>query len=85
MSKKRYALEFEDEAVRQVIGRGYSVADLSERLGVRCPSGSSAQILSIHGLAPLIFRADNSTAATSPGAFLLAIEYAEYSVDNQTR
>ncbi len=31
---KRYTDEFKDEAVRQVQERGYSVADVSERLGI---------------------------------------------------
>ena len=34
MSSQRYSPEFKDEAVRQVIERGYSVADVSQRLGV---------------------------------------------------
>ncbi len=34
MSSQRYAPEFKDEAVRQIIERGYSVAEVSERLGV---------------------------------------------------
>jgi transposase len=34
MSSQRYTPEFKDEAVRQVIDRGYSVAEVSERLGV---------------------------------------------------
>lgn len=34
MSKQRYSPEFKDEAVRQVIERGYSVAEVSARLGV---------------------------------------------------
>lgn len=34
MSSQRYPPEFKDEAVRQVIDRGYSVAEVSERLGV---------------------------------------------------
>jgi len=34
MSGQRYTPEFKDEAVRQVLERGYSVADISERLGV---------------------------------------------------
>jgi transposase len=34
MSSQRYSPEFKDEAVRQVIERGYSVAEVSERLGV---------------------------------------------------
>jgi transposase-like protein len=34
MSNQRFSPEFEDEAVRQVIDRGYSVAEFSERLGV---------------------------------------------------
>lgn len=34
MSSQRYLPEFKDEAVRQIIERGYSVADVSERLGV---------------------------------------------------
>ena len=31
MSKQRYAPEFKDEAARQIIDRGCSVADVSER------------------------------------------------------
>ena len=34
MSSQRYTPEFKDEAVRQIIERGYSVAEVSERLGV---------------------------------------------------
>lgn len=34
MSTQRFTLEFKVEAVRQVIERGYSVADIAERLGV---------------------------------------------------
>ena len=34
MSSQRYTPEFKDEAVRQVLERGYSVADISARLGV---------------------------------------------------
>jgi transposase len=34
MSNQRYTPEFKDEAVRQIIDRGYSVAEVSERIGV---------------------------------------------------
>ena len=34
MSSHRYSPEFKDEAVRQVLERGYSVADVATRLGV---------------------------------------------------
>ena len=34
MSNQRYTPEFKDEAVRQVIERGYSVSEISERPGV---------------------------------------------------
>lgn len=34
MSKQRYTPEFKDEAVRQVVERGYRVAEVAERLGV---------------------------------------------------
>ena len=34
MSSQRYTPEFKDEAVRQIVGHGYSVAEVSERLGV---------------------------------------------------
>ena len=33
MSKKRYTEEFKIEAVKQVVDRGYSVADVAKRLG----------------------------------------------------
>ena len=34
MSNQRYTPEFKDEAVRQVVDRGYGVAEVAERLGV---------------------------------------------------
>jgi len=34
MTSQRYSPEFKDEAVRQIIERGYTVAEVSERLGV---------------------------------------------------
>ena len=34
MSSQRYSPEFKDEAVRQVVERGYSVKEVSERLDV---------------------------------------------------
>ena len=34
MSGQRYTPEFKDEAVRQVIERGYSVRDVAQRIGV---------------------------------------------------
>ena len=34
MSNQRYSPEFKDEAVRQVVERGYKVAEVAERLGV---------------------------------------------------
>ena len=34
MSSSRYTPEFKDEAVRQVIDHGHSVAEVAERLGV---------------------------------------------------
>ena len=35
MSKgKRYTQQFKEEAVRQIVERGYSVADVAERLGI---------------------------------------------------
>ncbi len=38
MSEKRYTKEFKAEAVAQVIERGYSVREVSERLGVSLKS-----------------------------------------------
>lgn len=32
MSSQRYTPEFKDETVRQILERGYSVAEVSERL-----------------------------------------------------
>ena len=37
MSSQRYSPEFKDEAVRQILERGYSVTEVSERLGVNRP------------------------------------------------
>lgn len=34
MSKPRFTPEFKDEAVKQVVERGYSVAEVAARLGV---------------------------------------------------
>ncbi|MCP5135373.1 MAG: transposase [Gammaproteobacteria bacterium] len=38
MSQQRYTPEFKDEAVRQIVERGYTVAEVSERLGVSAHS-----------------------------------------------
>ena len=38
MSSQRYPPEFKDEAVRQVLKRGYTVAEVSQRLGVSAHS-----------------------------------------------
>ncbi|CAA0086944.1 Insertion element IS6110 uncharacterized 12.0 kDa protein [Zhongshania aliphaticivorans] len=38
MSSQRYTPEFKDEAVKQVVERGYSVAEVSERLGISAHS-----------------------------------------------
>ena len=38
MSNQRFSPEFKNEAVRQIVDRGYSVAEVSERLGVSAHS-----------------------------------------------
>jgi len=38
MSNQRFSSEFNDEAVRRIVDRGYSVAEVSERLGVSAHS-----------------------------------------------
>ena len=38
MSNQRYSPEFKDEAVHQIVDRGYSVAEVSERPGVSAHS-----------------------------------------------
>lgn len=38
MSSPRFSPEFKEEAVRQVLQRGYSVADVAERVGVSANS-----------------------------------------------
>lgn len=38
MGQQRYSPEFKDEAVRQVIERGYSVKEVAERLGISAHS-----------------------------------------------
>ena len=38
MSSQRYAREFTNEAVQQVLEQGYTVAEVSHRLGVSAPS-----------------------------------------------
>jgi transposase len=34
MSNQRFTPEFKDEAVRQIVDRGYAVSEVSQRLGV---------------------------------------------------
>ena len=38
MSSQRYSPEFKDEAIRQIVDRGYSVTEVSQRLGVSAHS-----------------------------------------------
>lgn len=38
MGKLKFTQEFRDEAVKQVVDRGYSVADVARRLGVSAQS-----------------------------------------------
>ncbi len=38
MNNPRYTPEFKEEAVRQIIDRGYSVAEVADRLGVSAHS-----------------------------------------------
>lgn len=38
MRNQQFGPEFKDEAVRQIVDRGYSVAEVSERLGVSAHS-----------------------------------------------
>ncbi len=38
MARERFAKEFRSEAVRQVVERGYTVADVAKRLGVSAQS-----------------------------------------------
>lgn len=38
MARERFAEEFKSEAVRQVVERGYAVADVAKRLGVSAQS-----------------------------------------------
>jgi transposase len=38
MSNQKFTPEFKDEAVRQVVERGYSVKDVAERVGVSAHS-----------------------------------------------
>ncbi len=46
MSHRIYTPEFKDEAVRQVVERGYTVKEVAERLGIsvwaRRPSGQES-------------------------------------------
>jgi len=43
MQRSKYAPEFKDEAVKQVIGRAYSVVDVAKRLGI--PGSATAHAL----------------------------------------
>ena len=44
MSPPRFTPEFKDEAVRQITERGYSVAEVSARLGVSALLSHTKQI-----------------------------------------
>ena len=46
MNNQRYSPEFKDEAVRQIVVRGYSVAEISERFGVHlgCRQSTSGDV-----------------------------------------
>ena len=51
MSNQRYTPAFKDEVVRQIVDRGYSVAEVSERLGVSSHSlAIAARICNSSGL-----------------------------------
>ncbi len=47
MSSQRFTPEFKEEAVRQVLDRGYSVAEISARLGVQTCAKSAKPVASI--------------------------------------
>jgi transposase len=36
MANQRYSPEFKDEALRQMVDHGYSIAEVTERLRVSC-------------------------------------------------
>ena len=44
MSNKRYTEEFKIEAVKQITERGYSIADVANRLGVTVTSKFATRI-----------------------------------------
>ena len=50
MSNQRYTPEFKDEAARQIVDRGYSVADVSERLGVSQAGHQQHKLIVRHGI-----------------------------------
>lgn len=59
MSKgKRYTEQFKEEAVKQVTERGYSVADVAERLGI-CTKTLYQWKASIHGSTQQVKENDN--------------------------
>ena len=61
MSKgKRYTNEFKREAVKQVVERGYSVAEVSERLGV-CTKTLYQWRTDLHGSPQEIKSSDDQT------------------------
>lgn len=45
MSNQRYTPEFTEEAVRQVVDRGHSVAEVADRLGVSSHQVAQMRIL----------------------------------------
>ncbi len=52
MSNQRYTPEFKDEAARQIVDRGYSVADVSEHLGVSARVLTKRSVVRTRGSSP---------------------------------
>lgn len=73
MSKgKRYTLQFKEEAVKQIVERGYSVAEVAERLGI-CTKTLYHWKASMHGSPQQIKSSDDQAEIARLKAELMRV------------
>ncbi len=73
MSKgKRYTQQFKEKAVKQLVDRGYSVAELAERLGI-CTKTLYHWKASMHGSPQQIKSSDDQTEVARLKAELMRV------------
>jgi len=67
MSSKRYPEEFKVEAVKQVVNRGHSVADVASRLGMTTTHCGENRVYRLMRLAGLRAQVGYRANSRSPG------------------